>query len=264
MTDEKKYKESPRKLSHLQVSRKLSRGADDSFDADDYANEYYNYQDRRSSSQSISRFNSCPQLLDQDPETRPESYEQTTDDINTGLSAPYLERQCVFVQGPSPVLQRKLYVENGQISDTPTPPSTPKSRRSAFSSRESLLSSPDKTFTSPFTSPRLLLRKQLIQSALSRDSSIDSLTEKSTSETTKKVPLSVENLNKFDEIKSKDESLKSSKEDVGKIHYKVRGRRSIQPEVTETVNKCENWLQTLQIVQTDRIKSRSNIQLPPI
>ncbi|XP_045191228.2 uncharacterized protein LOC123548064 [Mercenaria mercenaria] len=263
MADEQKHKESPRKLSHLQVARKLSRGADDIFDTDEYANEYYNYQDRRSSSQSISRYNSCPQLLDQEPETRNESYEQTTDDINTGSSVPYLERQCVFVQGPSPVLQRKLYVENGQVSETPTPPSTPKSRRSGFSSRESLLSSPDKTFTSPFTSPRLLLRKQLIQSALSRDSSIDSLTDKSVGEPDKKVPLSVENLNRFDDLKSKDEALKSPKEEKGKVH-KVRGRRSIQPEVSDTVNKCENWLQTLQIVQTDRIKSRSNIQLPPI
>lgn len=263
MADDKKHKESPRKLSHLQVSRKLSRGGDDSLDVDEYAKEYYNSQDRRSSSQSISRFNSCPQL-DQEAETHSESYEHTTDDINTGYTGRYTEHQCVIVQGPSPLLQRKVYLENGEMSDTPTPPSTPKSRRSAFSSRESLLSSPDKTYVpSPFTSPRLLLRKQLIQSALSRDSSVESLTEKSAGDTAKKVPLSVENLNRFDEIKSKDESVKIPKEESEKSH-KPRGRRSIQPEISDTVNKCENWLQSLQIVQTDRIKSRSNIQLPPI
>lgn len=265
MSDEKRHADSPRKLTHLQVARKLSRGADDSFDADEYANEYYNYQDRRSSGQSISRFNSCPQLAEQDTDSRRESYEQTTDDIYTGSNARSRELQCVFIQGPSPLLQRKSFLENGQVSDTPTPPSTPKSRRSAFSSRDSLLSSPDKTYvTSPFASPRLLLRKQQIKSALSRDSSADSLTDKFIGDTKKQLPLSVGNLNKFEEIKSKDEILKSPNDDerLSKLH-RPRGR-SIQPEMSDTVNKCENWLQTLNIVQTDRIKSRSNIQLPPI
>lgn len=260
--DTQKYANSPRKMSHLHVMRKLSRTGDDSFDADEYANESYNFQDRRCSNQSMSRFNSCPQLADQDIDIRPESYERTADDINTNSNSHTHERQHVFIQGPSPLMRKKVFPENGQISDTPTPPSTPKSRRSGFSSRDSLLMSPEKTgMTSPFMSPRLLLRKQLKQSALSRDSSTDSITEQSFDEP--RLPLSVDNLNKFEDIKKSEESLRSPTDETIQIPRR-KSRKSITPEITDTVNKCENWLQTLQIAQTDRVKSRSNIQLPPI
>lgn len=266
MSEDKRAKDSQRTVTHLQVNRKLSRTGDESFDIDEYANEYYNYQDRRSSSQSISRFNSCPQLVDveqQNQTSTKEIYEQTSDDIQTGSSNFTFEERRVFVQRPSPVFSKRELLENGQTSETPTPPSTPKSRRSQLSSRDSLLSSPEKTYvTSPFASPRLLLRKQLMQSALSRDSSIDSLTEKSVGENGKKVPLSVENLNKFDDIKLQEEVPKSPKEENSKLQKRRGSRRGIQPE--DNVNKCETWLQSLQIAQTDRIKSRSNIQLPPI
>lgn len=263
MSDEKKIKDTPRISTHLHVNRKLSRADDEPFDVDEYANEYYNFQERRSSSQSISRFNSCPQLAEQNQTLSGESYEQTTDDIKTGTNKIiYDDERRVFVQGPSPVFDRRSVFENGRTSDTPTPPSTPKSRRSQFSSRDSLLSSPDKAIiTSPFASPRLLLRKQLIQSALSRDSSIDSLTDKSNGDN-KKVPLSVENLSKFEDIKPLDDAIKSPKDETHQLQKRRGSRRGIQPE--DNVNKCENWLQTLHIAQTDRIKSRSNIQLPPI
>ncbi|KAL4232416.1 hypothetical protein ACF0H5_009984 [Mactra antiquata] len=260
--DAQRYASSPRKMSHLHVIRKMSRTGDDSFDTDEYANECYNFQDRRCSNQSMSRFNSCPQLADQDSEIRIESFERTADDINTSSNKLSHEQQLSFIKGSSPLMRKKVFQENGQISDTPTPPSTPKSRRSCYSSHDSLLTSPEKTsMTSPFTSPRLLLRKQLKQSALSRDSSVDSFTDKSLDEPA--LPLSVENLNKFVEIKESDESLKSPKEESIKMSRR-KSRKSITPEVTDTVNKCENWLQTLQIAQTDRVKSRSNIQLPPI
>lgn len=266
MTEEKSQRltDSPRKRTHLQVSRKLSRSGEDSFDADDYANDYYNFQERRCSSQSISRYNSCPQLAEGDPENKL-PYEVTVDDISTNTSALDRELKCVIIQGPSPLLQKKVFLENGQISDTPTPPSTPRSRRSLVSSRDSLLSSPDKPHvTSPFASPRLLLRKQLIQSALSRDSSIDSLNDKSPNDATRKLPLSVENLSKFDEIKSDEQTVPQDKGSPD-IQNKHRAKKpSHSQEVSETVNKCENWLQNINLAQRDKIKSRSHIQLPPI
>lgn len=254
----KRLTDSPRKRTHLQVTRKLSRSGEDSFDTDDYANDYYNFQERRCSSQSISRYNSCPQLVEGDTD-HSLPYEKTVDDINTNTGALDRELQCVVIQGPSPLFQRKVFYENGQVSDTPTPPSTPKSRRSIMSSRDSLLSSPDK----PFASPRLLLRKQLIKSALSRDSSFDSLNDKSPLEGSNKLPLSVENLSKFDEIKT-DEVEKSGKEGV-EIQQKLRAKKMGHAhDVSETVNKCESWLQNIHLAQTDKIKSRSHIQLPPI
>ena len=269
MAEDKHHRlsDSPRKRStHLHVTRKLSRSGEDSFDADDYANDYYNYQERRCSSQSISRYNSCPQLADGDSD-HALPYETTMDDINTNTGALDRELQCVVIQGPSPLLQRRVFLENGQVSDTPTPPSTPKSRRSLMSSRDSILSSPDKPFvSSPFASPRLLLRKQLIQSALSRDSSIDSLTDKSPLEGSKKLPLSVENLNKFDEIKTDDPTAVGNKES-SETHHKCRASKrqgGHSTDVTDTVNKCEHWLQNIHLTKTDKIKSRSHIQLPPI
>ncbi|XP_052773372.1 uncharacterized protein LOC128212129 [Mya arenaria] len=257
--------DSPRKTTYLDVTRKLSRTGDDSFDADEYANAYYNFQDRRGSSQSISRYNSCPQLAEADAEIA-ESYERTVDDIDTNKSAIDREMHCVVVQGPSPLFRRRSYLENGEVSETPTPPSTPKSRRSIISSRDSLLSSPDKTFvSSPLASPRLLLRKQLVQSALSRDSSIDSLNDKVTVDCSKKLPLSRDNLNKFDEIKANETETTCSGKDVIRKQGSVRIKRaSGQPDGVESVNKCETWLQTLHIAQHDKVKSRSHIQLPPI
>ena len=261
MSNEKTQRltDSPRKPTHLQVSRKLSRGGDDDDDIYDME-EYYNLQERRGSSQSMSRYNSCPQLADVEEDLQ-ECFEKTVDDINTNVGA--LSHDLTYTgttHSRSPLLQRKQYLENGQVSDTPTPPSTPKSRRSIISSRDSLLSSPDKTFvsTSPFASPRLLLRKQMQLSALGRDSSEDSLSELNV----KQAELSVENVNRFAEIQSGD--------DIQKV--KSDGRKAKAPVVTvthhvgerDTLNKCENWLQTLNIAKQDRIKSRSHIQLPPI
>ncbi|XP_052249870.1 uncharacterized protein LOC127857510 isoform X2 [Dreissena polymorpha] len=266
MSEEKSTRltDSPRKITHLQVTRKLSRGGGDSVDADEYASEYYNFQDRRGSSQSITRYNSCPQLAEGDSE-HTESYERTVDDINTNTSALNRDMHCVIIQGPSPLFNRKGLRENGQVSDTPTPPSTPKSRRSVVSSRDSLLSSPDKLcVTSPIASPRLLLRKQLIRSALSRDSSVDSLKDQSPVDNQKKIPLSVENLSKFDEIKTGDEPINTIVGQTVRIGS-VRSRKMSQTiEASESLSKCENWLQTLNIAQTDKVKSRSHIQLPPI
>ncbi|KAH3708486.1 hypothetical protein DPMN_067938 [Dreissena polymorpha] len=252
--------DSPCKRTHLHVTRKLSRSGDDSVDADEYAREYYNFQDRRGSSQSISRYNSCPQLAEGDSE-HTESYERTVDDINTNTSALNRDMHCVIVQGPSPPLFiRKGLRENGQVSDTPAPPSTPKSRRSVVSSHNSILSSPDKIcVTSPIASPRLLLRKQLIQSALSRDSSFDSLKDQSPVHHQKKIPLSVENLSKFDEIKTGDEPINTIVGQTVRIGS-VRSRKMSQTiEAAESLSKCENWLQTLNIAQTDKIKSKSHI-----
>lgn len=266
MAEDKTHRlsDSPRKRTYLQVNRKLSRSGEDSFDTDDYANDYYNFQERRCSSQSISRYNSCPQLAEGDTE-HALPYETTVDDINTNTGALNRDLQCVVIQGPSPLLQRKVFLENGQVSDTPTPPSTPKSRRSLMSSRDSILSSPDKPYvSSPFASPRLLLRKQLIKSALSRDSSFDSLNDKSPIEGSNKLPLSVENLNKFDEIKGDEQTPAGSKESSD-IHHKCRAKKlSHSPDVADTVHKCEHWLQNIHIAQSDKIKSRSHIQLPPL
>lgn len=269
MTDNQEWvAESPRKTTYLQVThRKLSRAGQDSFDADELAAEYYNFQERRGSSQSISRYNSCPQLVEME-ESAQEPYEKTVDDINTNTCALNRELKCVVAQPPTNVALRRTYLDNGQISDTPTPPSTPKSRRSYMSSRDSLLSSPEKTFVagSPFASPRLLLRKQMVHSFLSTGSS-ESLTDpKSPLEPSKKPPLSVENVHKFEELKSTEDKghVTGGEAETGYLPNKAQKHGSADHGDTETVNKCESWLKTLHIVQNDRIKSRSHIQLPPI
>ncbi|KAH3708495.1 hypothetical protein DPMN_067947 [Dreissena polymorpha] len=95
--------------------------------------------------------------------------------------------------------------KNGRVLDKPKSPATPKSRGSDVLSRGSILSPTDiMCVTSPIASSRLLLRKQLIQSAFRRDSSVDSLKDQSPVDNQKKIPLSVENLSNFDEIKTGD------------------------------------------------------------
>ena len=48
-----RLKDSPRKGTHLQVTRKLCRSGDDLIDADEYASEYFNFQDCRAQGRRI-------------------------------------------------------------------------------------------------------------------------------------------------------------------------------------------------------------------
>jgi len=209
------------------------------------------------------RYSSCPQLAEVDTELQ-ETFERTVDDISTNKCSVDRESR-VLIQGPSPLLQKRGYLDNGQVSDTPTPPSSPKSRRSYMSSRDSLLSSPEKTFvSSPLASPRLLLRGQIVKNEINIESSIDNANAKQAGHTSETLPLNVENVSKLLNLPGCEESKQISDITDVKPGTDRKRRPTLTQEASESLNKCETWLQGLHITPADKIKSRSHIQLPPI
>ncbi|KAK3095846.1 hypothetical protein FSP39_019934 [Pinctada imbricata] len=215
---------------------------------------------RRGSNVSLSRFRSCPQLIDEDGSISNQAFESVADDSvkmnqNNRSRSPRVLRRFQLDQAAPPG------------SATPTPPSTPRSRRSFFSQKDSP-STPNHGL-SPASTPRLM-RKNHVFPASSRGSSFDS---NRSVDDSKHVPLSEENLQKHDVIvkdgeKSQTKSDNSKKEgdqNVGpKLGHGHRAHLQHQPHGEELQNKCEMWLQTLNISQKDKIKSRSQIQLHPI
>lgn len=202
---------------------------------------------RRGSNVSLSRFRSCPQLLDELNTQHPQRFEQTTDDSCTYV----LKQASAF----APLTDtRQFYEHNGQIgSETPTPPSSPKSRRSLISLKESQSTGANQ---SPTSTPRLLRRSCLHRSSLSRGSSADS----QNGSRNNSIVLTEDSIRRHDVNTDLSQTLvvhQDKKLDSIKLKH-VHGHSD------ETQLKCEQWLQTLSVSKPDKIKSRSHIQLPPI
>lgn len=207
---------------------------------------------RRGSNVSLSRYRSCPQLLDDIDVQQAQSFEHTTDDSCSQLrkqSSPF-----------SPLGETKFFSQNGQVgSDTPTPPSSPKSRRSMLSLKESQSNGAN---MSPTSTPRLLRRGYLQRSSASRESSAD--TESQSGSRPSSIHLTEDNIRQHDVSSDLSQILiahPDKKLDTKLLKHKhVHGHG--HPEDTQL--KCEQWLQTLHVTKPDKIKSRSHIQLPPI
>lgn len=205
---------------------------------------------RRGSNVSLSRYRSCPQLLDDIETQQTQSFEQTTDDSCSQLrkqSSPF-----------SPLGETKFFSQNGQLgSDTPTPPSSPKSRRSLLSLKESQSTGANQ---SPTSTPRLLRRGYLQRSSISRGSSID--TESHNGSRPSSIHLTEENIRQHD-ITSDLSQMVIAHPDK-KLETKLNKHKQIHGHSDDTQLKCEQWLQTLHVTKPEKIKSRSHIQLPPI
>lgn len=216
---------------------------------------------------NLSRYRSCPHLVDEVKfENLP--FESTADDMSR-LTAK------LIINRTSPTNKRKIIsnISHCTGSETPTPPSTPRSRRSVLSQREN--SSTPCHGLSPASTPKLLKRKLMERTSLSRESLTDSKTgsRKSESHDGKvftPVQLSEENLAKYVSIQerlSNDNNIAYSQqrnefyENDDISNCDLYGGHH---EGDDTQDKCERWLQTLNISKPNRLKSRSHIQLPPI
>ncbi|CAC5400837.1 unnamed protein product [Mytilus coruscus] len=205
---------------------------------------------RRGSNVSLSRFRSCPQLLDEvENQQRSQRFEQTTDDSCTHI----LKQLSPF----SPIGDTKFFEQNGRVgSETPTPPSSPKSRKSLLSLRESQSTGANQ---SPTSTPRLLRRSYIQRSSLSRGSSADS----PSGSRTNSISLTEENI-RHHEVNADLSQMIIAHPDKKIDSKTLIKHKHIHGHSDETQIKCEQWLQTLNVSKPDKIKSRSHIQLPPI
>ncbi|XP_059146081.1 uncharacterized protein LOC131933317 [Physella acuta] len=258
-------------------------------DADDDINDRNGAGQRRPSTASLSRFRSCPQLA---------SVMNASQDSPGSDMAPMTDHDGNIIH-TAPTVRNSLYVdlprlESGSLrsaAGTPTPPSTPGSKRrdpmtSSYNSRSN--------GASPSSTPKLSRR---FETRTSSDDSQGMTFECGAAA----LPLKEENLLRLEELCGR-ESLRfphfddtpdhagddvSDTDDGSSMH--VSGRLAHrhphphhrqhhqhqmnhqhqpnhypQPPGDDSVDKCSRWLQSLKLNKSDKIKSRSHIQLPPI
>ncbi|XP_033756852.1 uncharacterized protein LOC117339399 [Pecten maximus] len=233
---------------------------------------------RRGSNVSLSRYRSCPQLLDElnINKGQIQSFETTVDDsANLGNK--------ISPQSPVPLMRRHFqFDQNGMPgSATPTPPSTPRSRLSVHSQRDS--PSTPVQGSSPVSTPRLLHRPHLSRPSLSRDSSADSQNDSKNNFT--HVPFTEDVTRRHDHGSSTTVTASPQRPGMARGdgtgtaevtglggHRKLSAQLNYlgpsiitgDPSTECNQDKCEKWLQSLHLSKPDKIKSRSHIQLPPI
>lgn len=226
------------------------------YDDDSDDDNFTIVQSRRGSVISLSRFRSCPDLTQVETEPNPE---QDVDDGNVmKVTEQSSSKLSAAIPTSAPLMGRRLYVDKNEdiISETPTPPSTPKSLRSFLSHRSR-------------PSSRLLHREQFYESSLSRTSSIDSggIPDDIS------LPLSEQNMHIFEkacilphQFVKYSKSLEQDTDSPIKYCFDSEGyrRQNESTDSDDAQGKCERWLKSLKICKPDRMKSQSHIQLPPI
>ncbi|XP_041369410.1 uncharacterized protein LOC121383441 [Gigantopelta aegis] len=226
---------------------------------------------RRPSTCSLSRYRSCPQLIPPQEEVSPMCEIILDCDINVRVSSANHDASS-SVAG-----RRLLRDENGELrSGTPTPPSTPGSKRSQPSSfRDTSRASPGST---PLFSRRGGSGRKDYPSFHRTSSSGESTGQdgQSYSGVSLQTPLRDENnLLKFEDFNERNIKCFSRQppvindadrfSDPGDDYSRISNNQHYHhPTDEESHDKCERWLQGLKITRADRLKSRSHIELPPL
>jgi hypothetical protein len=237
--------------------------------------EEHDFRDknRRGSNVSLSRVRSCPQLLEEfDGRQTEQSFENVVDD---NIGAPVLQ-DCRSPR--SPIVAQGFQFQPTCVtpgSATPTPPSSPESQRSSLSQKR-IPTTPVQN-NSPITTPKIRRGSYSWRANVSQGSSIESLDNDRNIPNVKnniKMALNSENLQKHDRLSVTAQHNLNTEENkcmdtlqAGLVCDKNFRSKSTSPQGQgegELHSKCEMWLQTLNISQGDKIKSRSHIQLPPI
>ena len=222
---------------------------------------------RRPSTCSLSRYRSCPQLIPPQEEISPMCDIILDSDINVRVSSgdhDISPGDC----------SRLVLGENGLRSGTPTPPSTPGSKRSHPSYRDSSRASPEST---PVFSRRA---KKDLPSFHMMSSSGDSIGHEglSYSGVSFQTPMRDENnLLRLEDFNERNIKCFSSRQpppvigdvdrfsDPGDDYSRISNNQHYHHTTDEeSHDKCERWLQGLKITRADKLKSRSHIELPPL
>ncbi|XP_046338084.2 uncharacterized protein LOC124119575 [Haliotis rufescens] len=239
-------------------------------DDDDDMLEEGSTASRRPSTCSLSRFRSCPQLA-----------AVAQEQISPGMDVVSLDDDAAATA--SPTLRQRLHIEDlDRRSTTPTPPSTPGSRRSHLSLKES---SNRVSGLSPTSTPKLSRRSMRDFKHVGRTSSGDSATQDhmSFSSTGVQISLRDENVLRSDDFSDRFSKPQSDmfegppeiniedrlsdiedSERPSSAQHRYHHHHSHHAVSDDSHDKCQRWLQSLKITRADRIKSRSHIQLPPI
>ncbi|KAK3743199.1 hypothetical protein RRG08_064052 [Elysia crispata] len=257
---------------------------------------------RRPSTASLSRFRSCPQLA---------ALNSSQDSPGSDM-APMTDSDGNILH-TSPAIRNSLYVEQpgmpelgGGIrsaANTPTPPSTPGSRRrgcaggdpmtASFTSRSASVA--HSNGGSPCSTPKLQRRFKLDQEGRTfsadagnsadpfsfppREDSWQPLMADCGSSrgygngNTIARGLSSNNFDDFPDHGLEDDRVSmtddgSSMHVCGRLSHRDHHHRQLgfyQPgPPDDSTDKCSRWLQSLKLSKADKVKSRSHIQLPPV
>ncbi|GFO07757.1 hypothetical protein PoB_003426200 [Plakobranchus ocellatus] len=269
-------------------------------DYDDSIDDNSGAGPRRPSTASLSRFRSCPHLaaMNNSQDSPGSDMAPMTDNEGNILHTTPATRNSLYVEEPG------HFESNAGIrsaANTPTPPSTPGSRRrgvggdpmtASFNSSSAIPNNGD----SPSSTPKLQRRFKLDQEG--RTFSADAgafadtfgfpvredswqLTQAECCSSSRgdgngntiTRGLSSNNIEDFPE-QSFDDDRVSGTDDASSMH--VCGRLShrnhhhrqfglYQPGAADdSADKCSRWLQSLKLNRADKVKSRSHIQLPPV
>ncbi|KAK7508556.1 hypothetical protein BaRGS_00000122 [Batillaria attramentaria] len=222
---------------------------------------------RRPSTASLSRFRSCPQLSSADTHAQ---------DSPGSDDHPFGAELCVTGHHPgqgSPRAHQKFQRDEGGAaggrSQTPTPPSTPGSRRSHVSLEKSL-GPGGKGENASGPASKLVGRARMEHALFGRTASTDHDSGFRFASDDNYLRADIEQssergsrLSEFFEEPpdiSIDDRLTAT-EDGASTPAGAADRRF---HADESMDKCARWLQSLKMTSSDRLKSRSHIQLPPI
>ncbi|GFR80753.1 hypothetical protein ElyMa_004052400 [Elysia marginata] len=245
------------------------------------------------------QFRSCPQLaaLNSSQDSPGSDMAPMTDSEGNMLHTSPATRNCLYVEQPS------LPHPAGGIrstTNTPTPPSTPGSRRRGYGGGDPMTAS----FTSrsnsvihsnngsPSSSPKLQRRFKLDQEGRTYSADAGASADpfgfplredgwqpeccSSRGDGNAKTitrGLSSNNFDDFPDQNLEDERV-SMTDDGSSMH--VYGRLAHQDQhhrhfgfyqpgnADDSADKCSRWLQSLKLSKADKVKSRSHIQLPPV
>lgn len=241
-------------------------------DSDDDGMEDAARSARRPSTASLSRFRSCPQLCSADAHGQ-DSLENDEQDMGVDIG---MGMQHSSTASPR-ARQRVVRDDNMAVgrSETPTPPSTPGSRRSHLSLKESLASGArgpgGGTTSSPGGAMRPSGRARADLALLGRVHSTDSPPFEGSFRQLD------DNHLRPDEQESERWSRHASEFIEEPPEISIDDRMTATEDGTanltdgecryhadDSMDKCARWLQSLKMSSSDRLKSRSHIQLPPI
>ncbi|KAL8622385.1 hypothetical protein ACOMHN_041713 [Nucella lapillus] len=236
-------------------------------DSDDEPLDERDGGSRRPSTASLSRFRSCPQLSSADTHAQ-----DSPGSDDHGLGAELCVGSVQFTHG-SPRPRQRYHRDD--LSQTPTPPSTPGSRRSHTSIKDAPSSSAagkgggggvDSAAVAAAL-PRALGRARREHAFLGRTCSTD----------TPAFQFYDDNHLRSDDQQSGSRPLSEFNEEPPEVSIDGRltstedgaltplGRERVYHHTDQdSMDKCARWLQSLKMTSGDRLKSRSHIQLPPI
>lgn len=211
---------------------------------------------------SLSRYHSCPQLFEEN-KILSQSFETTTDDT-ADLSA-FNRRKFSLHTG-----RLQTYEPDSPTSSTPTPPSSPRSARNS-SAQESCQTPVEgqSNVSSPLHGAGYINDNEhdfFTDEPLEDDNSTSAGSQTGSERSLEMLKLVSDSVDVGTDAADKN-GKHFIKRDKKYSRVKFNGTADDKQQklggTGGTADKCSKWLQTVKMSQTEKIKSRSHVQLPP-